>query len=402
MKKIALMLALVVVANIAVAQSLNVTSAREAEHRGYLDKAKKLIDPACENEQTMNDAKTWYYAALIYSRIGAEQTNPRSKYKGLDPNWLEKCKNAALRCKELDTDKEYADGNNTILGFAGNEYYMKAIELWNEQKYEECMTTCEESVKLFNESAKKEFADQAYLLAGKAAYYAKNTEACQKYFKTLVRHKTKDNFVYTTLFNMYKNAGDTNEAIKTAQNYVKFCPEDYKANLMMAQAYLIKGNLEQGTEEINKAVTMTASNPSVNAEVLALAGATYESVNNLTEAENNYKKSLAISNNQFVANFGLGKMFYNHAVDKLSIVTDDFDLMAQYEEEAKGFFRQAIPYLNNAISFIDNLSSDAQKANRQNLYACLNALSTIYARLEMYDDLKPIKARIESIEKNAQ
>jgi small subunit ribosomal protein S15 len=41
MKKIALMLALVVIGYAAGAQSLNVSSAREAQNRGYLDKAKK-------------------------------------------------------------------------------------------------------------------------------------------------------------------------------------------------------------------------------------------------------------------------------------------------------------------------------------------------------------------------
>ena len=95
MKKIALiLLAFVVMCYSASAQSLNVTSAREAQNRGYLDKAKKLIDPACEHEQTKNDAKTWYYAGLIYSLIGGETEKPKSKYKNLDADWLEKCKNA--------------------------------------------------------------------------------------------------------------------------------------------------------------------------------------------------------------------------------------------------------------------------------------------------------------------
>ncbi len=76
MKKIALMLALVVIGYTAGAQSLNVSSAREAQNRGYFDKAKKLIDAACEHEQTRNDAKTWYYAGLIYSQIGGEALTP--------------------------------------------------------------------------------------------------------------------------------------------------------------------------------------------------------------------------------------------------------------------------------------------------------------------------------------
>ena len=151
MKKIALMLALVVIGYAAGAQSLNVSSAREAQNRGYLDKAKKLIDPACEHEQTRNDAKTWYYAGLIYSQIGGEADKAKSKYKNLDPDWLIKCKNAAMRCKELDTDNEYADGNNTILSFVGNEYYKKAIVAFNQQDWDNAMSLAEESVKIFNE-----------------------------------------------------------------------------------------------------------------------------------------------------------------------------------------------------------------------------------------------------------
>ena len=77
MKKIALMLAFIAIGYAAGAQSLNVTSAREAQNRGYLDKAKKLIDPACEHEQTRNDAKTWYYAGIIYSQIGGEAEKPK-------------------------------------------------------------------------------------------------------------------------------------------------------------------------------------------------------------------------------------------------------------------------------------------------------------------------------------
>ncbi|MBO7577198.1 MAG: hypothetical protein J6T03_07010, partial [Bacteroidales bacterium] len=318
MKKIALiLLALVVMRYSASAQSLNVTSAREAQNRGYLDKAKKLIDPACEHEQTKNDAKTWYYAGLIYSLIGGETEKPKSKYKNLDADWLEKCKNAALRCKELDTDKEYAEGNNTILSYVGNEYYKKAINAFQVQNWDESMAMCEESVRIFNECGKKEYASESYLLAGKAAMNAHNNEAILKYFKPLVRTRTKENLVYSTLFRMYKQSGDTNEALKVAQNYVKFCPSDFNANMMMAEAYLLKGNISEGNAEIQKALEKTVDKPQIHAQLQAAAGAAYENVKDYENAENQYKASLTTLPNQFLANYGLGKMLYNRAVDKL-------------------------------------------------------------------------------------
>lgn len=407
MKKIALMLALVVMGYAVSAQSLNVSSAREAQNRGYLDKAKKLIDPACEHEQTKNDAKTWYYAGLIYSSIGGEADKPRSKYKDLDPDWLEKSKNAALRCKELDTEKEYAEGNNTILAFVGNEYYKKALAAFDKQDWDGCMALSEESVRIFNECGKREYAAESYMMAGKAAMNAHNNEAIMKYFKPLVRTKTKEHLVYKTLFDLYKSAGDTNEAIKLAQNYVKSCKDDYNANMMMAEAYLLKGNIEQGNAEIQKALDLTVDKPELHASILAAAGATYEGVNDFANAEQKYKESLKTLPNQFVANFGMGKMFYNRAVDKLTEAnnvppTDETGLYDKLQAECLDLFRQSIPYFNSAISFIDNLDAEGQGANRANLYHCLNALNTVYARLEMYDDLKPIKARIEELQKAAQ
>ena len=408
MKKIALiLLAFVVMCYSASAQSLNVTSAREAQNRGYLDKAKKLIDPACEHEQTKNDAKTWYYAGLIYSLIGGETEKPKSKYKNLDADWLEKCKNAALRCKELDTEKEYAEGNNTILSYVGNEYYKKAINAFQAQNWDESMAMCEESVRIFNECGKKEYAAESYLLAGKAAMNAHNNEAILKYFKPLVRTRTKENLVYSTLFRMYKQSGDTNEALKVAQNYVKFCPSDFNANMMMAEAYLLKGNITEGNAEIQKALEKTVDKPQIHAQLQAAAGAAYENVKDFENAENQYKASLTTLPNQFLANYGLGKMLYNRAVDKLDEAnnvppTDESGLYDNLLNESKEFFRQSIPYFTNAIAFIDAMDADGQAQNRSNLHQCLHALNTVYARLEMYDELKPIKARIEALEKAAQ
>ena len=406
MKKIALMLALVVIGYTAGAQSLNVSSAREAQNRGYFDKAKKLIDAACEHEQTRNDAKTWYYAGLIYSQIGGEAEKPKSKYKNLDPDWLIKCKSAALRCKELDTEKEYAEGNNTILSFVGNEYYKKAITAFNQQNWTEAMSLCDESIKIFNECGKKEYASESYLLAGKAAFNAQNNEAILKYLKPLVRTRSKDAFVYRTLFDIYKSTSDTNEAIKVAQNYAKAAKDDYNANMMLAEAYLLKGNLEEGNAEIQKALDKTGDKPEVHASLLAAAGAVFEGVNDFANAETRYKESLTALPNQFLANFGLGKMLYNRAVDKLNDANnvppdDETGLYEKLDQARKDSFRQSTPHFTNAISFIDNLDEHGQATNRANLFHCLNALNTVYARLEMYDELKPIKARIDELKKEA-
>lgn len=402
MKKIVLMMAFVAVGFAAAAQSLNVQSAAQDMRRGYLNKAKAAIDKACVHDATKNDAKTWYYAGLIYTQIGGESINPKSKFKDLDPEWLTKAKDAAFRCKELDTDKEYADKIIEVFTYVGNEYLNQAVNAFRAAQWDNCMSLCEQSIQILNEAGKKQFVSEAYLLAGKAAMNAQNNEAVQKYFKPLVRTKTKENLVYKTLFRMYLSDKDTNAALKLAQNYTKAAPEDYNANMMMAEAYMLKGDMEKGNEEIQKALKVAEGNPQVHAQLLAAAGATMESVKNFEGAENSYKQSLNEEPNQFLANYGLGKMLYNRGVDKLDAVNelplDDEEGATKLTNECLDLWRQAIPYFNNAIAFIDKMDAETQSHNRSNLFACLGALKNVYARLEMYDELKGINARMDALQ----
>ena len=212
MKKIFFMMAFVAIGLAATAQTLNVQSAAQDMRRGYLNKAKAAIDKACVHDATKNDAKTWYYAGLIYTQIGGEQSNPKSKFKDLDPDWLTKAKDAAFRCKELDTDKEYADKINEVFSYVANEYLNMSLAAFNAYQWDNCMALCEQAIQIFNESGNKKFVGEAYLMAGRAAMNAQNNEAIQKYFKPLVRMRTKENLVYKTLFKMYLSEKDTKHA----------------------------------------------------------------------------------------------------------------------------------------------------------------------------------------------
>lgn len=412
MKKITMIVACLAMGMMSQAQTLNVQSAAQDMKKGYLDKAKTEIDAACEHESTKNDAKTWYYAGLIYSQIGADiSTNKKSKFNKLadDPTsvyhtWLESALAAAMRCKELDTDNEYADRNNQVLRFVGNEYYTRAVAAYNEERnYDKSITLCEESIKVFNASGDRKFAMDAYYLAGLAANNLHNTEAVLKYFKPLVRTRTDKKEVYRTLFELYKSQKDTAEAVKLAKSYTKNCPTDFNSSLMMAEAYLLSGNVESGRQEIDKAINLSKDNPAVYIGLLSAAAGILVETQDYDGAQAKYEESLSLRPNQFEANFGLGSMIYNRGVDKLDAanavpIDDESGLSDKLNEESKVFFRQSIQYFNAAIAYIDGLDESAKPAQRVNLYNCLNALKQIYVRLEMYDELKPINARLTQIQ----
>lgn len=405
MKKLTLFFAMVSFALLANAQSMNVSSAIQDLKKGYLNKAKSAIDAACEHESTKDDAKTWCYAGLIYSRIGGEATNPKSKFKDLDPNWCEKALNAANRCKELDKENEFSTQNNEVFRFVGNDFYSRAVTAFNDEKdYAKAMNLAEQSVKIFTNSGDKKFANDAYYLAGLSAKVTKDTNNMIKYFKTLVRGKYDKDDVYNTLFNIYKEKNENEEAIKVANSFNKAYPTNFNSNLLLAKAYFLNGNVEKGREMINTALANAKDKPEY-AQVVNLSANIFETYQDYEGAERLYNESLTVNPNQFDANFGMGIMIFNRGADKKNAANavpldDETGLNQKLEDEAKGFFRQSITYFEAALNYVDNLTDENDKfLMRKNQYECLKALKQVYAQLEMYTEGNAIKQRMSEIEK---
>ena len=404
LKKLSMIVALTALSLGAAAQSTNVQSAIQDLKKNYLERAKKEIDLACEHEKTKDDAKTWCYKGLIYSRIGGEATNPKSKFKNLAPDWAEQAYTAALECKRLDTKNEFAEENNSVFRFVGNEYYSRSTENYNAQNYQDALQYAEKAIEMFNNSGDTKFAGESMYIAGISAKALKDNDAVKKYFNQLVRKRTDKNLVYRTLFTIYKEEGNKDGAMKVATSYSKNQKDDYNADLLMAEAYLLNENLEKGKQSLEAALEKTKDNPTLYPQLLCQVAAILELTQDYDGAENKYRESMTLNPNQFEANFGMGKMIFNRGVDKLDAANavppeDETGLYDKLLEESNGFFRQSIQYFTSAIAFIDAMpAGDAKNMQRANLFNCLSALKTVYARLEMYDDLKAVNARMEQIQ----
>ena len=403
MKKLTIVLALSAIAFSASAQSLNVSSAFQDMKRGYLNKAKDEIDKACQHEDTKEDAKTWCYKGLIYTRIGGEAQNPKSKFKNLAPDWAEQAYDAALECKRLDTKNEYAETNNSVFGFVGNEYYNRARASYDKKEYADAMLMAEKSIEMFNNAGQGQYAGDAMFIAGLSASANRDTANIKKYFNLLMRKKTDKDYVYNSLFNIYKTEGNIDQAMKVAANYRKACKDNYKAYLLEAEGYLLNKNLEKGKEIINQALELTKNEVEIYPDLLAASAVLLEQTGDFEGAEAKYNESLTLKPTQFTANYNMGKMFYNRAVDKLTAANDvppddETGLYDRLLDESKALFRQAITYLEKSVQYIDNIqNADEQAVQKPNLVNALKALGTAYARVEMYEESKVANSRLQSL-----
>lgn len=389
------------------AQSLNVSSAHEAMKRGYLKKAKTYIDAACEHEDTKDEAKTWLYKGLIYSQIGADNQSKKPKFKDLAPNWADEAYNAALECKRLDEKQEYAQKVNEVFGFVGQEYYNQAEAAYKEKDYTLALEKADKSVTAFNNAGRSNFAQNGLYVAGLSSVATKDTASVIKFFNQMTNKKTEINYVYTTLFNIYKAKKDNANAMKVATRYQKNCKKDYRAYLMVAEGYLLDNNIEKSKEQLNVVLDMTKDSADLYPMVLVLSADVLVNSGDFDGAIAKYNESLTLKPNQFEANFGLGGMYFNRAADKTNAANqlDPFDeeklaLIEKLESEAKDLYRQSISYLETAVAYIDALTDETAKTNmRANLFNVLGALEKAYAKVDMLNESAAVKARREQIAK---
>lgn len=402
MKKFVMTATLVAFALAASAQSLNVSSAFQDMRRGYLDKAKAEIDAACLHESTKDDAKTWCYKALIYSQIGGSK---KDKYKKLAPDWAEQSYSAALECQRLDTKQEFASQVNQVLSFVAQEYYNQARAAYDAKDYAKAIELSEKSITGFNNSGNSQYAVDAMYIAGLSSVATQDTANIIKFFKQMVSKKTDINYVYTTLFKIYKARDNKSDAMKVANNYVKFCKNDYRSYLLLSEGYLLDDNVEKSKEQINIVLEMTKDSVNLYPLVLVLSGDLLAQSGDYDGAIAKYNESLTLKPNQFEANFGLGGMYFNRAADKTNAANqlDPFDeeklgLIDKLEAEAKELYRQSISNLEKAVAYIDGLTDEnAKAAMRVNLYNVLTALEKSYAKVDMLNESGAIKARREAM-----
>ncbi len=386
------------------AQALNVESAVQELRKNSLKKAKGYIDAAAMNEKTKDDAKTWYYRALIYAEIGRDAQQAKPKYKDLAPDWADQAYESALECKRLDTknDGEFTKGLVSVFSTVGYDFYNRARKLFNEKNYVEAMNVAARAAEMYNNGGESDNASEAMFVAGLSATACHDTANIKKYFNNLMRKKTDKDQVYTYLFGVYKAENNVDQAMKVAANYKKNCKDNYKANLLMAEGYLLGGNIEKGREEINAALELTKDSVNIYPTLLAQSAALLELTGDYEGAESKYMESLTLKPAQFEANFNMGIMFYNRAMDKLAAANevpldDETGLADKLIEEKNALIAQAITYLKKAVEFQDALPEADKPYHRAELASALNALGKAYAHAEMYEESKAALQRVQTM-----
>jgi tetratricopeptide (TPR) repeat protein len=404
MKRVVLTIALCVAVSASFAQKKAVSEAQSIAKstNANFNEARELIKGALTNEETKNDAKTWYVAGFVEDQqFSAERMK---QMLGQQPN--ESVMYGALtnilsyfnKANELDqlpdakgkVKPKYTKDMKGILT-ADHVYYINAGGYYlGERNHAKAYDCFEQYLTIedlpYGKDNKTAPRDSNYMIAQfYAAVTATQLDDHQKAIAALERAKSTNynlNEVYQYLTEEYNQLKDTVNAEKTLEEGLKKFPEEKFFLLSLINTYIYSDRNDKAITYLNTAIAQEPNNP----QLYDVLGRVYESesIKDYDKAAESFNKALAIDPNYTESLSNLGRIYYNQAINKqneANMLNDN----KQYQEEvakAKDIFKKALPYFEK----VNKLKPDDREY--------LIALRNIYYNLNMNDEFNAIEAQM--------
>ncbi len=355
------------------------------------DEAKKAIDEAMLNEENKNNEKAWYYRGLIYHKLYLNPT-----YGHLCDNCLITAYESFMKANEINPKNEFAEiikGLN--LSLLMRDFFNKGVDDFTHAKFSDALTSFE-YVQKINPSDTSAVLNSAF-----AADKAMNHEKAKLYYNRLINMQYKDDKVYMSLANIYKEDKDTSRALMTIQEGRKLFPDSLNLMLTEINLLLSSGRNQEATAVMETAITKDSKNQSL---YLALAS-TYDQLANprdaegkdlpkplnysdlMNKAEQTYLRGLGLNANNFELNYNLGAIYFNQGAEMANAANNIKDNAAFEAAKAKANakFYQSEPYLEKAFEL-----NGTDKAT-------LTSLKLLYARTGETDKYNRIKTILDNM-----
>jgi tetratricopeptide (TPR) repeat protein len=362
----------------------DVVSAYNANQDGDYLKAAEYIDKAIDDPKANIKEKTWRYRGNIYTNLAADS----ALYTQV-PDALEKAAMSLMKAEELDAKNRYESERQadvargaSIAGNAGISYFNSGVfgragELFVTAAEMTQMLGAVDTMAIFNSALcfeKANLNDRAveqYMMCGAYGYQVPE--------------------VFLFVANIHKMEGDTAKALTTLQNARGDFPREQALIIEELNIYLIAGEFERAKENLMLAAEQDPTN-----EILWFSlGSVYDNLNMQDEAVEAYGKSLEIKPDYFDANYNLGALYFNKAVQMVNdandmwkprMSKDESAKQTEMEKGGKAMFSTALPYLEKAL--------EVDPEDRETL----RSLRDIYARVGLDDKMLEVSAKLKSME----
>jgi tetratricopeptide (TPR) repeat protein len=364
MKRVLLTISLCVAVTAAFAQKKAVSEAERIskDPKPDFNEARALIKGALENPETQNDAKTWYVAAKVEDvQFSLESTKLLLGQQPNEPVMYEALSNSlpyfkkAYDLDQLPNEKgkskpKYTKNVKSTLA-ANHVYYLNGGAYYFDQReYKKACDFFDQYLEIANlpffAGEKVAERDSNYMTvqfyAGVSATQVGDSEFAIKNLKRAKDTPFRQCEVYQYICYEYEQVKDTANLIKTLDEGMTVFPDSSYFLLNLISLYVANNENEKAIQLLNTAITRDAS----NGLLYQAMGSVYERDKNYEQSEINFKKQVELDPENPVAQFNLGRIYYNQGVNKLgeaNLISDG----KRYNEEkavAKTFFQKALPF----------------------------------------------------------
>ncbi|MEE2837946.1 MAG: tetratricopeptide repeat protein [Bacteroidota bacterium] len=382
MRNFATLMALAAISFQGLAQK-EVVSAYNANKEGDYATAASYIEQAIENPKANVKNKTWRYRGEIYLNISKDST-----LFAAFPDALTIAKDSYMKAKELDTKGSYAQECQIGLGQVQMAASNAGITQYNTGDFGRAGGFFDLSAEI----ASAFEATDTMALYNSALCYEKagNVELAVARYQACADIQYQVPNVFLFISNLYRTSGQEDLALQTLADARKAYPREQSLIIEELNIYLTNEEFDKAKENLALAADQDPTN-----EILWFSlGSVLDNLGNADEAIEAYLKALEVKADYFDANYNLGALYFNQAVQGINEANDmwkprmtktESDAQKKLEDDAKALFATAKPYLEAAHAV------DADDVET------MRSLRDVYARTGDDDKLLDMSAKLKAL-----
>ena len=387
MKKVMILLAVLLTANVMMAQKKDRTDAFMYNKNGQYEKAMISIEKCVNHEQFLgmkpNDqSQAWLYRASIYQNI---LQSPDEAVRNLAPDALEKVYESLMKCmenpdflKDAQIKQEVYQRVSSVM----NSYYTKGADDYNAGDFADAAPMFKKAYDIAKQLGGSD-ANDMLNLAATSCLRAEDYATALQYFTELKNNGVDDVNIYKHLAASYNGLGDEAMAFEMISVGLEKYPGDAAMIIEKVNMYLKEG---KGEQAINDLLELHELDPQ-NASIMFILGTIYGDENNdvydSDKAIGYYEEAIVLNENYYDAIYNLGAMYITLS-NKLKTQANDLplDKVKEYNElveQAEELVRTGLPYVKQAYE-------------TQPTPEVKSVLKTMYVQLKMFDEAKALDA----------
>ena len=371
MQKTLLTLAIVAISVVTFAQKHNIVNASIALRNENFVEAKQYIDEAYNNESTSNEAKMWNYRSKIYLEIAKQ-------HKELDSEAIFKATEAHLKCMQKDKKgrvivRKWTAEEDVLSGLVNCGYLLfnAAIDSYNTEDYKASLKyystifdiipyDSEDQLKRGN-ITKETILFNSFFSSNKMKDNAKSKELLQE----LIDIHFNEPAIFIHMSNIYMDEGNSDQALE----YLALGREMFEMDQGLVNTeinlYIQLGRTSELIGKLGEALKLDPENDLL----LFNRGTIYDQQGDFTNAEADYKSSLAINPDAFGTNYNLGALYFNTAIEQnnKANATSNNSTHKKLKSKADALFAKALPFLEKAYA-IDSKDKNTLLSLKQLYY----------------------------------